>query len=122
MNNDFTLNNHSERAKKFNQDEPRVDWHDKTLWFIREKRDKAANQYSEWEALRETASRIKANVLDHLGAYLLEFEKQATANGVNVHWASTPEEHNRIVLDIIQRHGETKIVKSKSMLTEECHL
>lgn len=122
MKNDFTLNNHSERAKEFNQDEPRVDWHDKTLWFIREKRDKAANQYSEWEALRETASGIKANVLDHLGDYLLQFEKNATANGVTIHWASTPEEHNRIVLDIIQRHGETKIVKSKSMLTEECHL
>ncbi|HYF68968.1 MAG TPA: lactate utilization protein B [Ohtaekwangia sp.] len=122
MKKDFTLSNHSERAKEFNQDEPRVDWHDKTLWFIREKRDKAANQYSEWEELREIASRIKANVLDHLGDYLLEFEKHATDNGISIHWASTPEEHNRIVLDIIKRHGETKIVKSKSMLTEECHL
>ena len=33
---------HSEAAALFNKDEKRVDWHDETLWFVREKRDKAA--------------------------------------------------------------------------------
>jgi L-lactate dehydrogenase complex protein LldF len=113
---------HAELADAFNQDEERVDWHDKTLWFIREKRDRAAWQLQEWEQLREFASQIKLNVLDNLHQYLLDFEKQALDNGVTVHWASSPEEHNRIVHEIIQLSGETKIVKSKSMLTEECHL
>lgn len=113
---------HPQLAEAFNADEPRVDWHDKTLWFVREKRDKAARKVPEWEQLRELASSIKAHVLDNLREYLLEFEKNAVANGATVHWASTPEEHNRIVHDIIRSAGESKIVKSKSMLTEECHL
>jgi L-lactate dehydrogenase complex protein LldF len=113
---------HAARAEQFNKDEQRVNWHDKTLWFIREKRDKAAWQIPEWETLRETASQIKNNVLANLHDYLLEFEKNAIQNGITVHWASTPEEHNRIVHSIIAKHGVTRIVKSKSMLTEECHL
>jgi len=113
---------HAALADKFNHDEDRVDWHDKTLWFIREKRDKAAWQLPEWEQLRELASQIKNNVLDNLHAYLLLFEKNAQQNGITVHWAADAEEHNRIVYSIIQKHNATKIVKSKSMLTEECHL
>ncbi|HOX82275.1 MAG TPA: lactate utilization protein B [Chryseolinea sp.] len=113
---------HAELSEQFNRDEARVDWHDKTLWFIREKRDKAAWQILEWEQLRETASQIKNNVLSNLHSYLLQFEKNAQQNGVTVHWASTPEEHNELVLSIIQKHGVANIVKSKSMLTEECHL
>ena len=117
-----TTMDHAARAEAFNLDEDRVNWHDKTLWFIREKRDKAAWTLPEWESLREYASQIKLNVLDNLHDYLLEFEKNAIANGITVHWAETPEEHNKIVHNIILRSGETKIVKSKSMLTEECHL
>jgi L-lactate dehydrogenase complex protein LldF len=113
---------HSQLAARFNRDEDRVNWHDKTLWFVREKRDKAAWQIPEWEQLREIASQIKNNVLSNLYEYLLEFEKNAQSNGIKIHWASTPEEHNQIVCGIIQKHGENKIVKSKSMLTEECHL
>jgi L-lactate dehydrogenase complex protein LldF len=113
---------HAERAASFNKDEERVDWHDETLWFIRQKRDKAAQQISEWEALREQASEIKNNVLSNLYEYLLEFEKNAKQQGVNIHWASTAEEHNKIVLSILEKHQVKQIVKSKSMLTEECHL
>jgi L-lactate dehydrogenase complex protein LldF len=113
---------HAELAERFNKDEARVNWHDKTLWFIREKRDKAAWQVPEWEQLRETASQIKNHVLSNLHNYLIEFEKNAQANGVTVHWAANAEEHNRIVHGIIAAQGVTQIVKSKSMLTEECHL
>jgi L-lactate dehydrogenase complex protein LldF len=113
---------HSDLATQFNKDEARVNWHDKTLWFIREKRDKAAWQVPEWETLREAASQIKNNVLSNLHDYLLQFEKNAKANGITIHWAANADEHNKIVLDIIHKHQVTKIVKSKSMLTEECHL
>jgi len=117
-----TSTDHAQLADKFNQDEPRVDWHDKTLWFVRKKRDKAANQVADWEQLREAASQIKNNVLANLHHYLEEFEKNAVQNGVTVHWAADAAEHNRIVHSIIQRAGITQVVKSKSMLTEECHL
>ncbi len=113
---------HAQLAERFNIDEPRVDWHDKTLWFIREKRDKAAWLIPEWEQLREAASQIKNNVLSNLHDYLIQFEKNAQQNGIIVHWASNAEEHNKIVHSILRQHNVSRVVKSKSMLTEECHL
>jgi L-lactate dehydrogenase complex protein LldF len=113
---------HSEAAAIFNQDEKRVDWHDETLWFVREKRDKAAFQIPEWEVLRETASQIKNNVLSNINNYLIEFEANALKNGIIVHWAADGAEHNKIVHSIMEKHGVKQMVKSKSMLTEECHL
>lgn len=113
---------HAELAEQFNDDQKRVGWHDETLWWIRQKRDKAVHKLPEWESLRETASQVKNNVLSNLGDYLQQFEAKALANGVVVHWAADAKEHNAIVLDILMRNGITAMVKSKSMLTEECHL
>lgn len=114
--------NHAERADIFNEDEKRVDWHDETLWWIRQKRDKSARQIPVWEALRDAASAIKANTLSNLHHYLLEFEKNALKNGIKVHWAIDAKEHNEIVYRLLKEKGIFKMVKSKSMLTEECHL
>lgn len=113
---------HAGLAEQFNRDSARVNWHDQTLWLIREKRDRAAQQLPEWEQLREAASQIKNHVLGHFHDFLVQFEQHALANGVHVHWASDAQEHNRIVHGIIQHHGVNRIVKSKSMLTEECGL
>ena len=113
---------HPALAAEFIRDEPRAHWHDETLWFVRSKRDRAAQQLPEWELLRETASQIKAHTMSRLGDYLEQFESRAQRLGVQVHWAADAAEHNRIVLEILQKHGVRKLVKSKSMLTEECHL
>jgi L-lactate dehydrogenase complex protein LldF len=113
---------HAALAADFNRDEERVNWHDDTLWWIREKRDKAVNKLPEWEALREAGSQIKNNVLSNLSSYLQQFERNAQANGIQVHWAADAAEHNKIVLDILRANGVGRMVKSKSMLTEECHL
>jgi L-lactate dehydrogenase complex protein LldF len=113
---------HSKLSEKFNEDEPRVNWHDETLWFIRQKRDRAANSLPEWEQLRELASQIKLNVLSNLDNYLIEFEANAKRNGITVHWAENAKEHNEIVHSILKKHGVTQMVKSKSMLTEECKM
>ncbi|HZH96913.1 MAG TPA: LUD domain-containing protein, partial [Flavisolibacter sp.] len=114
---------HADLAGKFNEDEERVDWHDETLWWIRQKRDKAAwSLAEEWEPLREAASQIKSHTLSQLSEYLVQFEKQAQANGVVVHWAKNALEHNQIVHGLLSQYKVTQIVKGKSMLTEECHL
>lgn len=117
-----TIHHHPELAERFNKDEARVDWHDETLWWIRQKRDKIVWQLPEWEILREKASQIKNNVLSNLHDYLVQFEAALQQNGVTVHWAADAAEHNAIVHKLLQQSGVTKIVKSKSMLTEECHL
>lgn len=117
----MSIKQHAEAAKEFIRDEARTDWHDETLWFVRHKRDKAVNTLPEWETLRDWASRIKNHTLSNLDYYLRSFEEKAALNGIVVHWASGAEDHNRIIHKIIADNKIGKIVKSKSMLTEECH-
>lgn len=116
------MSSHAKAAKKFIADRERTAWHDQALYFVREKRDRMAQGVLEWEALREMASQTKKHTISHLDYYLEMFERNATANGVQVHWAKDAEEHNRIVYEIIQKHGGKHLVKSKSMLAEECGL
>jgi len=113
---------HSKLASIFNKDEKRVDWHDKALWFVRHKRDLSVHNVKGWEELRNLGHGIKAHMLSNLDNYLIQFEENAKKNGVEVHWAANAEEHNKIVLQILKDNNAKKIVKSKSMLTEECHL
>lgn len=113
---------HAERAEKFTADPERMHWHDQALFIVREKRDKRAHEVPEWEALREAASRIKLHTLTHWTDYLELFEKNAEANGIRVHWAADAEEHNRIVFELLQERDAKHLIKSKSMLTEECGL
>ncbi|RZS96454.1 lactate utilization protein B [Cecembia calidifontis] len=113
---------HPAKASEFLQDAAKAKWHDETLWFVRDKRDTISKTIPEWEQLRDLASQIKDNVLANLDQYLIQFEEKAKANGIQVHWARDAEEHNQIVLGILQRHQCKAIVKSKSILTEECHL
>ncbi len=113
---------HPEKAAKFIADNERMHWHDKALWFVRQKRDIAAHGLDEWEELRRVASEIKTHTIDKLDFYLEEFEKNAKEKGIQVHWAKDAKEHNEIVLKILLARGAKKLVKSKSMLTEECHL
>ncbi len=113
---------HAALAEAFIKDEERTDWHDGALWYIREKRDIASKQIPEWEQLREAASAIKSNVISNLHEYLLQFEANLIKNGIKVHWAADAEEHNAIVYSILKAKEINRMVKSKSMLTEECHL
>ncbi len=113
---------HREGARAFLSDPAYARWHDEALWFVRQKRDLEAKSLPEWEDLRREADRIKRHTLEYLPHYLEEFEKNARNNGIVVHWAEDADAHNRIVLDILRKHRITHVVKSKSMLTEECGL
>lgn len=116
------MSTHPENAKKFVANDERMHWHDEALWFVRAKRDLASKSIPEWEKLREYASQIKTHTMANLDKYLLEFEKNANAKGITVHWASDAQEHNEIAYRLLKEKGVKKLVKSKSMLTEECHL
>lgn len=113
---------HSINAARFLENRDQEKWHDETLWIVRSKRDKMSRSLPEWERLRDLASAIKMYSNSHLDVLLEEFEKNATANGAIVHWAKDAEEHNRIVLDILRQHQAKNLIKSKSMLTEECEM
>ena len=117
-----TKTSHPKKAATFIKNLDRAQWHDRTLWFVRAKRDSAASALPEWEELRETASQIKMYTMTHLADLLEQFEKKAQEQGIHIHWAKDAAEHNQIVLDLLKKHDVQKVVKSKSMLTEECHL
>jgi len=114
--------NHPQKAKEFTKDISKLKWHNQALWYVREKRDKSTKEIDEFEELRESASKIKSHTLEYLGYYLNEFEKNAKANGIEVLWAKDGDEHNSLVEMILRQHSVKKVVKSKSMLTEECGL
>ena len=113
---------HSKAAATFCKDREKTAWHDETFWALRQKRDQMMHMLPEWESLREHASAIKKHTLTHLADYLDMFSRQLESRGVIVHWAKDAAEFNDIVLKILQDHGVKKMVKSKSMLTEECEM
>ncbi len=85
-------------------------------------RAKGVAEIDNWEDLRTHAAALRNRVIDHLDAYLIEFERNAIRRGAVVHWAETAEEANAIVLEIARKNAVKTITKSKSMVTEEIAL
>jgi L-lactate dehydrogenase complex protein LldF len=113
---------HAKAAGAFIAQPDHLAFHDRRLWDLRMKRDAQAHAIPEWEMLRSLASDIKAHTLSRLADYLDQFSRAAEANGVHVHWATDAQEHNETVYRILHERGMTSLVKSKSMLTDECEL
>ncbi len=73
-------------------------------------------------ALRQQGHAARERALNSLPELLETLERKLVARGINVLWAADAEECNRHVLDIAQRHNARRIVKGKSMATEETGL
>ncbi len=76
----------------------------------------------EGETLRDQTRQMKEYTLRHLPDLLEQFEENVRANGGHVHWARDAAEANQIILDLARHANAEKVVKSKSMATEEIHL
>ncbi len=74
------------------------------------------------DLIRERARSIKDETLAELDQHLAKLEETVTARGGNVHWADSGADACRIIVDVIRKRGGTKVVKSKSMTSEEIHL
>ena len=83
------------------------------------KRKTVFSDAAEIEKLRVLGNSIKTNALGKLPELLAQLEEKCTANGIQVHWAETIPEANQLVLDIMKSHGATRLVKGKSMVSEE---
>jgi len=86
------------------------------------KRALAIRELDDFEGTREAARAIRQRALDDLDVWLETFERNATARGATVLWAETPADINRLVIEIAQRHSVRKVIKSKSMVSEESAL
>ena len=72
--------------------------------------------------LRDQTRQMKEYVIRNLPDLLEQFEANIIANGGHVHWARNAAEANQIVMDIAREKSVRKVIKSKSMVTEEIHL
>jgi len=94
--------------------------------------DRAASAYDEareeafegldFEELREELRAYKEQAVSRLPELFERFRREAERVDVQVHQAADAEEANRIVAEIADSFGAKKIVKAKSMLTEEIEL
>jgi L-lactate dehydrogenase complex protein LldF len=86
------------------------------------KRSAAFADPVEWRDLRALGAAIRARSLARLPELLERLEERCRENGIEVHWAETAEEANAVVLGILEKHGAKRVVKGKSMVSEEMHL
>src|SRR5665648_292901 len=84
--------------------------------------DRGRKRYSNLELAKSRASYIKSQAVNNLHGYLLQFEKNITANGASVVWAENTEEAIEAVKKILIENNSKTVVKSKSMTTEEIDL
>jgi L-lactate dehydrogenase complex protein LldF len=79
-------------------------------------------QFSDLALARKRAATCKHRVLENLEEYLKEFEHNFIGNGGKVIWAQDAVEAQKAILDIAEKNFVRKVVKSKSMVTEEIGL
>lgn len=77
-------------------------------------------RHPHYDTFREYAAGVKEEALASLSGHLEMFERQITARGAQVFWARTAEEVLEIAGGFLSRNPSCRVVKSKSMITEEC--
>ncbi|HZT73408.1 MAG TPA: LutB/LldF family L-lactate oxidation iron-sulfur protein [Terriglobales bacterium] len=82
----------------------------------------ARRRFADWSAARDRCQEVKAEALAHLDAYLLRFEERVVARGGHVFWAETAAAARDYILGVARRHGARRVIKSKSMVSEEVRL
>jgi L-lactate dehydrogenase complex protein LldF len=95
---------------------------DRTTNTAQRKRAIAMDGFPQFADARDRARRIKDHVIANLAYYLETFERNATASGAKVHYASTSEEACEITIAICRAAGARSVTRAKSMLGEEIGL
>ena len=81
--------------------------------------DKGKLQFENLELAKERAAHIKHKAIINLEKYLVNFEANFEKRGGKVIWAQDANEALKEILAILVRHKTKKLVKSKTMVTEE---
>ncbi len=89
---------------------------------IRARTARITAELPDWEALRDAGQAIKAATLHDLDTHLLLLEDRVTAAGGTVHWARDAEEAREIIVNLARRHAAKRVIKIKSMTTDEIDL
>ncbi|AKU20882.1 LutB/LldF family L-lactate oxidation iron-sulfur protein [Massilia sp. NR 4-1] len=90
--------------------------------FLQGKRSAQFPDANELEQLRDLGEAVRKHALAHLPDLLVQLERKLTEAGVQVHWAENADEANRIIFGIAQENKARRIIKGKSMASEEIEL
>lgn len=89
---------------------------------LRTRRLDAAEELGNWEDWRALGEEIRQHTLDNLDYYLEQLTENVAKRGGHVFFAQTAEEANEYITNVAKRKQAKKIVKSKSMVTEEINM
>lgn len=86
--------------------------------------DKRKVAFDNWdlERLRTLGSAVRQRALLQLPVLLEQLERNCLANGIQVHWARDGDEACRIISGICLQRGASRVIKGKSMVSEEMEL
>jgi L-lactate dehydrogenase complex protein LldF len=89
---------------------------------FRKGRLKAAEELGDWEDWRTLGEEIRRHTMENLDYYLDQLSEQVEKRGGTVYFAETAEEANQYIQQVTEKKQAKKVVKSKSMVTEEIGL
>jgi L-lactate dehydrogenase complex protein LldF len=89
---------------------------------LRTAKAKSTEAFGAWDEWRERGRAIRAHTVQNLDFYLARFCAKATALGVHVHFAADAAEARAEVMKVVRARGASRVVKSKSMVSEEIHV
>jgi len=97
--------------------------YNKVLTRFRAERDQARSDYDDFaESLREKGSEIREYAVEHMPELIEEFAQKFKSNGGKVIFAENTHDAAIHVHNIIKGHNARKVIKTKSMMTEEIRL
>ena len=114
----MAINFRKNAAKALKQDDIQINLKN-VVSRLRDHRSAAFTDAALFEQLRLECKSIRERAVFRLPRLLEQLEGNLLRNGIQVHWAETTLQANQIVLDIMQRHQATFLVKGKSMVSEE---
>jgi L-lactate dehydrogenase complex protein LldF len=89
---------------------------------IRGKSGRVIAELPDWQLLRDAGAALKADTMARLPELLEQLEAAVSAAGGVVHWATDANEANRIVTELVRAAGADRVIKVKSMATQEIGL
>ncbi|OYD07150.1 LutB/LldF family L-lactate oxidation iron-sulfur protein [Paludifilum halophilum] len=84
-----------------------------------ERRLSAAEELGDWEEWRNLGEEIRSHTMENLDYYLEQLSDKVEESGGHVFFAQTAEEANRYIRNVAEKKKGKKVVKAKSMVTEE---
>lgn len=82
----------------------------------------AITELDDFEATRDAAVERRMRAITNLDIWLETFEREANRRGATVLYAESAQDAARLVVEIAQKHDVKKVIKSKSMVSEEMQL